>query len=73
MDIETPSTSGSCSQPLTNGSNGSTPLMRPGAKRTHTGELAKSAQSPVSPTAHPHTALTLVSQVLRVSFTVSVQ
>ena len=63
MDVEPP-------RKLASGSNGSTP-MRPGAKRTHTGELAKSAQSPVSPTAHPHTALLLISQVLRVSFSVS--
>ena len=58
------------SRTLSNGSNESTP-MRPGAKRTHTGELAKSAQSPVSPTAHPHSTLLLVGQVFRVSFSVS--
>ena len=58
------------SRTLSNGSNESTPV-RPGAKRTHTGELAKSAQSPVSPTAHPHTTLVLISQVFRISFTVS--
>ena len=51
-------------------SNGSTPV-RPGAKRTHTGEIAKSAQSPVSPSAHPHSTLALISQVFRISFTVS--
>ena len=58
------------SRTLSNGSNGSTPV-RPGAKRTHTGELAKSAQSPVSPTTHPHSTLSLISQVFRISFTVS--
>ena len=65
MEVESPR------RTLANGSNGSTPLMRPGAKRTHTGELAKSAQSPVSPTVHQHNALSLISQVLRVSITVS--
>lgn len=63
MEVESPTK-------LTNGSNGSTPV-RPGAKRTHTGELAKSAQSPISPTSYPHSSLLLISQVLRVSFSVS--
>lgn len=46
-----------------------TPIIRPGSKRTHTGELAVT-QSPQSPSTHS-TVQSIVSTVFNVTFSVS--
>ena len=46
--------------------------IRPGSKRTYTGELA-SAHTPQTPDASHHTAQHLISRVFQVTFSVSAQ